>query len=84
MAQSLLNTKENKNKSREHLLTHLMEGEGWGGRGRGAERASERGAQIQRARLLATGHTPDELCSSGMFFRARLHLLLSNGEAAEG
>lgn len=27
---------------------------------------------------------PDELCSSGMFFRARLHLLLSNGEAAEG
>lgn len=34
MAQSLLNTKENKNKSREHLLTHSMEGEGWGGRGR--------------------------------------------------
>lgn len=28
MAQSLLNTKENKNKSREHLLTHSMEGEG--------------------------------------------------------
>lgn len=51
---------------------------------REAERASEREKQIRRFRFLMAGNRPNELCSSRMLFRARLHLLLSNGEAVEG